>query len=70
MIQYNEYLRAVAEVQKLGFPNDSDIRIPTEYLENKQTQTVCQVPRQLQMMKTLFKKNKLRNNLFHVSLNP
>lgn len=36
MIQYNEYLQGVAEVQKLGFPDTSDIRIPLEYLENKQ----------------------------------
>jgi hypothetical protein len=36
MIQYNEYFHGIAEVQKLGFPNNSDIRIPIEYLENKQ----------------------------------
>lgn len=36
MIQYNEYFQSVAEVNKLGFPNTSNIRIPLEYLENKQ----------------------------------
>ena len=36
MILYNEYFQSVAEVSKLGFPNTSDIRIPLEYLENKQ----------------------------------
>jgi hypothetical protein len=36
MIQYNEYLQGVSEVTKLGFPDTSDIRIPAEYLDNKQ----------------------------------
>ena len=36
MIQYNEYFQSIAEVQKLGFPDTSDIRIPLEYLKNKQ----------------------------------
>lgn len=36
MIRYNEYFQSVAEVQKLGFPDTSDIRIPLEYLEKKQ----------------------------------
>jgi hypothetical protein len=36
MIQYDEYLQGIAEVQKLGFPNISDVKIPLEYLENKQ----------------------------------
>lgn len=36
MILFNEYFQSVAEVSKLGFPNTSDIRIPLEYLENKQ----------------------------------
>lgn len=36
MIFYNEFFQSVNEVSKLGFPNASDIRIPVEYLENKQ----------------------------------
>jgi hypothetical protein len=36
MIQYNEYFQGIAEVQKLGFSNISNIKIPLEYLENKQ----------------------------------
>jgi hypothetical protein len=36
MIQYNEYFQGIAEVKKLGFPDISDIRIPLDYLENKQ----------------------------------
>lgn len=36
MVQYNEYFQGIAEIQKLGFPNTSDIKIPLEYLENKQ----------------------------------
>jgi hypothetical protein len=36
MVLYNEYFQSVAEVNKLGFPNTSDNRIPIEYLENKQ----------------------------------
>jgi len=35
MVLYNEYFQSVAEVNKLGFPNTSNIRIPIEYLENK-----------------------------------
>ena len=36
MILYNEYFQSVAEVNKLGFSDTSNIRIPLEYLENKQ----------------------------------
>lgn len=36
MILYNEYFQSVAEVQKLGFSDKSDTRIPIEYLRNKQ----------------------------------
>jgi len=36
MIFFNEFFQSVGEVNKLGFPNTSDIRIPIEYLENKQ----------------------------------
>lgn len=36
MVFFNEYFQSVAEVDKLGFPNNSDVRIPIEYLENKQ----------------------------------
>jgi hypothetical protein len=36
MIFYNEYFQSIAEVDRLGFPNTSDTRIPIEYLENKQ----------------------------------
>lgn len=36
MVQYNEYLQGIAEVQKLGFPDTSNTKIPLDYLENKQ----------------------------------
>jgi len=36
MILYNEYFQSVAEVNKLGFSNTSDVKIPIEYLDNKQ----------------------------------
>jgi hypothetical protein len=36
MIQYNEYFQSIAEVQKLGFSDTLDIRIPIEYLDNQQ----------------------------------
>lgn len=36
MILYNEYFQSVAEVNKLGFSDTSNVRIPLEYLENKQ----------------------------------
>jgi hypothetical protein len=36
MVLYNEYFRGIIEVEKLGFPNTSDIRIPQEYLDHKQ----------------------------------
>jgi|688.fasta_scaffold24013_7 hypothetical protein len=36
MILYNEYFQSVAEVNKLGFPNVSETRIPIEYLNNQQ----------------------------------
>ena len=36
MILFNEYFQPIAEVQKLGFPNTTNIRISQEYLKNKQ----------------------------------
>jgi len=36
MILYNEYFQSIAQVPKLGYPDTSDVRIPLEYLENRQ----------------------------------
>jgi hypothetical protein len=36
MIRYNEYFQSIDEVKKLGFPDTSNVRIPLDYLENKQ----------------------------------
>ena len=36
MVQLNEYFQPISEVDKLGFSNNSNIRIPIKYLENKQ----------------------------------
>jgi len=36
MIQLNEYFQPIAEVDRLGFSDETDIKIPLEYLENKQ----------------------------------
>lgn len=36
MIQLNEYFQSIAEVDKLGFSNKTNIKIPLDYLKNKQ----------------------------------
>jgi len=36
MVLYNEYFQSIAQVSKLGYPSTSSVRIPFEYLENRQ----------------------------------